>query len=72
MPAAMMALAPGEVEMQLAVQQADDDDSSELAMVNRREPVDALALRLLAMTAVCAVATAVAVRRRDAVVTQRS
>jgi hypothetical protein len=64
-PAPGMALAPGDVQVQveLATQETRDE---ELAMVNRRDPVDLLALRLLALTAVCAVATAVAHRRATA------
>jgi hypothetical protein len=64
-----MALAPGDVQVQVAVQEAGDG-TDEMAMVGRREPTDLLALRLLALTTVCAAATAVAVRRQ--VAAQRS
>jgi hypothetical protein len=61
-PAPGIALAPEEVQAQLELVRQEARD--ELAMVNRREQPDLLAVRLLAISALCGVATAVAVRRR--------
>ena len=58
-----VAVAPGQQQVELALA---GPDSEQLAMVDRRERPDLLALRLLALAALCAVATGVAGRQRTA------
>ena len=67
-PGVAVAVAPAEEELQLAyVEQAVDEGLSQMPMTGREQP-EVVAVRLLAMAVVCGAATAVALRRRDAVV----
>ena len=71
-PGVALAVAPADEELQLAyVEQLVDEGFSEQPMTGREQP-EVVALRLLAMAVVCGAATAVAVRRRDAVAVRRA
>lgn len=68
-PAPGMAMAPEEEQVQLAfAEQQAQHEVQELAMVARDEDLDPAAIRLLAMSVICAVATGAAMQRRSAMV----